>query len=138
MIWGFYEIWGNFIRYIGVGAMVVGGLWTIFTLRSNLASGIKEAIAGLRGGQVDAKKRTDQDLNFKWVFLAIGALTIPIFLLYAWISNEWAISGIGAQKPTTQTIGTLLMTDYLLPFEVASLLLLGALVGAALLARKGE
>jgi putative OPT family oligopeptide transporter len=96
MIWGFYEIWGNYIRYIGVGAMVVGGLWTIFTLRSNLASGIKEAIAGLRGGQVDAKKRTDQDLNFKWVFLAIGALTIPIFLLYAWISNEWAISGIMA------------------------------------------
>jgi len=95
-IWGFYEIWGNYIRYIGVGAMVVGGLWTIFKLRSNLASGIKEAIDGLKGGQTEAKKRTDQDLNFKWVFLLIGALTIPVFLLYAWISNEWAISGIMA------------------------------------------
>jgi putative OPT family oligopeptide transporter len=95
-IWGFYEIWGNYIRYIGVGAMVVGGLWTIFKLRNNLASGIKEAVAGLKGGQVDAKKRTDQDLNFKWVFLMIGALTIPVFLLYAYISNEWAISGIMA------------------------------------------
>ena len=95
-IWGFYEIWGHYIRYIGVGAMVVGGLWTIFTLRSNLASGIKEAIDGLKGGQAEAKKRTDQDLNFKWVFLTIGALTIPVFLLYAWISNEWAISGIMA------------------------------------------
>jgi len=95
-IWGFYQIWGNYIRYIGVGAMVVGGLWTIFTLRHNLASGIKEAIAGLTGGQVEAKKRTDQDLNFKWVFLAIGALTIPVFLLYAWISNEWIVSGIMA------------------------------------------
>lgn len=96
LIWGFYEIWGNYIRYIGVGAMVVGGLWTIFTLRNNLASGIKEAVAGLKGGQVEAKKRTDQDLNFKWVFLAIGGLTIPVFLLYAWISNEWVISGIMA------------------------------------------
>ena len=96
LIWGFYEIWGNYIRYIGVGAMVVGGLWTIFTLRNNLASGIKEAIAGLKGGQVDAKKRTDQDLNFKWVFLAIGGLTIPVFFLYAWISNEWVVSGIMA------------------------------------------
>jgi putative OPT family oligopeptide transporter len=96
LIWGFYEIWGNYIRYIGVGAMVVGGLWTIFTLRSNLASGMKEAIAGLKGGQIEAKKRTDQDLNFKWVFLMIGALTIPVFLLYAWISNEWAVSGIMA------------------------------------------
>ncbi|RLF60253.1 MAG: oligopeptide transporter, OPT family [Thermoplasmata archaeon] len=95
-IWGFYEIWGNYIRYIGVGAMVVGGLWTIFKLRSNLADGIKEAIAGIKGGQTEAKKRTDQDLNFKWVFIAIGILTIPVFLLYAWISNEWAISGIMA------------------------------------------
>lgn len=96
MIWGFYQIWGNYIRYIGVGAMVVGGLWTIFKLRNNLAQGIKEAVAGLKGGQVEAKVRTDQDLNFKWVFLAIGALTIPVFLLYAYISNEWAISGIMA------------------------------------------
>ena len=95
-IWGFYEIWGNYIRYIGVWAMVVGGLWTIFTLRSNLASGIKEAVEGLKGGQVEAKKRTDQDLNFKWVFLTIGALTIPVFLLYAWISNEWLVSGVMA------------------------------------------
>ena len=96
LIWGFYQIWGDYIRYIGVGAMVVGGLWTIFTLRQNLSSGIKEAIAGLKGGQIEAKKRTDDDLNFKWVFLAIGALTIPVFLLYAWVSNEWAISGIMA------------------------------------------
>ncbi|MCD6572305.1 MAG: oligopeptide transporter, OPT family, partial [Thermoplasmata archaeon] len=49
---GFMQIWSDQIRYIGVGAMVVGGLWTIFTLRSNLASGIKEAIAGIRGGEI--------------------------------------------------------------------------------------
>ena len=96
LIWGFYEIWGNYIRYIGVGAMVVGGLWTLFKLRNNLSEGIKEAIAGIKGGQTEAKKRTDQDLNFKWVFLLIGTLTIPIFLLYAWISNEWIVSGIMA------------------------------------------
>jgi putative OPT family oligopeptide transporter len=95
-IWGFYQIWGQYIRYIGVGAMVVGGLYTIFKLRHNLATGIKEAIAGIKGGQIEAKKRTDDDLNFKWVFLAIGALTIPVFLLYAWVSNEWLLSGIMA------------------------------------------
>jgi OPT family oligopeptide transporter len=96
LIWGFHEIWGSYIRYIGVGAMVVGGLYTIFKLRANLAEGIKEAIIGIKGGAVKAKKRTDQDLNFKFVFLAIGALTIPIFLLYGFISNEWAVSGIMA------------------------------------------
>jgi putative OPT family oligopeptide transporter len=96
LIWGFFDIWGTYVRYIGVGAMVVGGLYTIFKLRSNLASGIKEAISGIRGGQVDAKLRTNQDLNFKFVFLAIGALTIPVFLLYGMISNEWAVSAFMA------------------------------------------
>ncbi|HVQ00561.1 MAG TPA: oligopeptide transporter, OPT family [Candidatus Thermoplasmatota archaeon] len=95
-IWGFYQIWGNYIRYIGVGAMVVGGLYTIFRLRSNLASGIKEAVAGIRGGQVAVKKRTDTDLNIKFVFLMIGALTIPVFLIYAWISSLWVVSAVMA------------------------------------------
>jgi putative OPT family oligopeptide transporter len=92
MIWGFYQIWGDYIRYVGVGAMVVGGIYTIFKLRANLAEGIKEAIAGIKGGQIEAKKRTDEDLNFKFVFLLIGALTIPIFILYTAISGMWGVS----------------------------------------------
>ena len=95
-IWGFFAIWGNYIRYIGVGAMVVGGLYTIFKLRANLASGIKEAVAGLKGGKVEVKKRTDTDLNFKFVFLMIGALTIPVFFIYVWISSLWAVSAVMA------------------------------------------
>ena len=96
MIWGFYQIWGDYIRYVGVGAMVVGGLYTIFKLRTNLATGIKEAIAGIKGGQIEAKKRTDEDLNFKFVFLMIGALTLPIFIVYGLISSLWAISAVMA------------------------------------------
>ncbi len=95
-IWGFFQIWGRYIRYIGVGAMVVGGLWTIWILRNNLAVGIKEAIAGIKGGQTEAKKRTDEDINFKFVFLMIGALTIPIFILYVYMSDMWAVSAIMA------------------------------------------
>ena len=95
-IWGFFNIWADYIRYIGVGAMLTGGLYTIFKLRSNLASGIREAIIGIKGGQIEAKRRTDQDLNFKFVFLAIGFLTIPVFLVYGMISNEWAISAFMA------------------------------------------
>ena len=95
-IWGFFEIWGSYIRYIGVGAMVVGGLYTIFKLRSNLASGIREAIIGIKGGEIAAKERTDQDIHFKKVFLAIAVLTIPIFIVYGFISQLWAVSAIMA------------------------------------------
>ncbi len=95
-IWGFFQIWGNYIRYIGVGAMVVGGLYTIFKLRSNLASGIREAIVGIKGGQIATKERTDQDMNFKRVFLAIAVLAIPIFVVYGLISQLWVVSAVMA------------------------------------------
>jgi NADH-quinone oxidoreductase subunit J len=70
-----------------------------------------------------------------------GLLVSGVFLLIlltAVFRSEWPRVGPSDPLPTTKTIGTLLMTDYLLPFEAASLLLLGALVGAALLARKGD
>jgi len=92
LIWGFFEIWKHYIRYIGVGAMVVGGLYTIFRLRKNLASGIKEAVHGIKGGQVETKKRTDRDVNIKLVFILIGILVIPIALIYGIISGLWIVS----------------------------------------------
>ena len=89
---GFMEIWSSYVRYLGVGAMVVGGLYTIWKLRENLLHGVKEAVIGLRGGPVEAKKRTERDLDIKKVFLAIGFLIIPIFLIYSWLSHMYAVS----------------------------------------------
>jgi putative OPT family oligopeptide transporter len=95
-VWGFFQIWGDYIRYIGVGAMVVGGLYTIWMLRSNLAHGIREAIVGIRGGEVEAKLRTNTDINYKTVFLLIGLLTIPVFIIYSIISSLWGVSAFMA------------------------------------------
>ncbi len=41
-----------------------------------------------------------------------------------------------ALKTTTQSLGEMLMTGYLLPFEIASVILLVALIGAALISRR--
>ena len=38
----------------------------------------------------------------------------------------------------TEQVGLVLYTDYLIPFEVASMLLLAAMVGAILFARKAD
>ncbi len=89
---GFMTVWGEYVRYLGVGAMVVGGLYTIWKLRENLLQGVKEAVIGLRGGSAGTKKRTDRDLDIKKVFLAIGFLVIPVFLVYAWMSQMYAVS----------------------------------------------
>jgi putative OPT family oligopeptide transporter len=93
---GFYTIWAEQVRFIGVGTMLVGGLWAIWSIRMNLAGSIREAVVGIKGGQIEAKKRTDRDLSFKLVFIFIVLMTIPIFLLYLWLSNMFGISIIMA------------------------------------------
>lgn len=54
------------------------------------------------------------------------------------VKTPWHTAPALEPEQTTATIGTLFMMDYLLPFEVASLLLLGALIGAATLSRRGD
>ena len=93
---GFYTIWRNQVRFIGVGAMLVGGLWAIWVIRNNLVGSVREAVIGIKSGQVKAKKRTNKDLSFKLVFIFIVLMIIPVFLLYLWLSNMFGISLIMA------------------------------------------
>ena len=92
LIGGFYSVWGEQVRYIGVGAMLVGGLWAVYSIRKNLVDSVKEAVIGIKTGGSKVKKRTEQDLNYKLVFIAIGLLIIPIFLLYQWLSGLIGVS----------------------------------------------
>lgn len=56
-------------------------------------------------------------------------------LAYTAVSTPFPQKLRPVYEPTSAEIGELLMTKYLLPFEVASVLLLAALIGAALLSR---
>ena len=58
-----------------------------------------------------------------------------IFLFIALTKAPWAFSVAAEPIGTVRQIGILLLTDFLLPFEIISLLLLGALIGAAVLSR---
>ncbi len=71
----------------------------------------------------------------KWPSLVIAVLITGV-LVYASVTGIQ----ISAQAPrlpeTAPTLGRLLLTTHVLPFEVASVLLLAALVGAIILARR--
>jgi NADH-quinone oxidoreductase subunit J len=60
--------------------------------------------------------------------LIIIKITIPVF------QNNKNVVEI-ANQPTVERIGTLLATDHILAFEISSVLLLGALIGAAVISR---
>ena len=71
----------------------------------------------------------------------VGAVVVLGFLgalCYVMISTPWVQLPNSEPLETTRSIGRLLMIDYLLPFEAASFLLLGALIGATTLSRKDD
>lgn len=59
----------------------------------------------------------------------------PVLLAVA-VITPWSAGTPAALAPTTQAIGDAFLTRWLLPFEVASLVLLSTLIGAIVIARK--
>ncbi len=72
------------IRYLGVGAMIIGGLWAIISIRGSLASAVKEGISAFRKTKdhTATALRTEYDTPMQWVIIGIGVLLVPIFIIY--------------------------------------------------------
>ena len=73
---------GARIRFLGVGAMLVGGIWALITLRGSIVSGVKSGLAAARAGASVNVAHTDQDLPMKWVLTGIVLFTLPLGILY--------------------------------------------------------
>ena len=65
----------------------------------------------------------------------VACLALFGILSHVAVNTKWPVRQGVEFAPTTASLGRLLMTKYLLPFEVVSVLLLAALIGAALLSR---
>ncbi len=77
-----------------------------------------------------------QTIQYKWgigFLVLLMLLLLPIVYVTPWFSM--ADPQGKSLESTISAIGKLLLTDYLLPFEIASLLLLVALIGAVVIAR---
>ncbi len=76
-------------------------------------------------------------LKIRRFFSGLVCAGLLILLLRVDIATEWSTPGPKAiGELATERIGEHLFTDYLLPFELASVLLLMAMIGAIVLARR--
>jgi NADH-quinone oxidoreductase subunit J len=69
-------------------------------------------------------------------FLALASVLIGVLTRTRW-AHQSVVDHL-AYEPTAESIGLSFLTKYLLPFEVASVLLLAALIAAAMLVRPEE
>jgi putative OPT family oligopeptide transporter len=85
-------IWSRQIRYIGVGTMLVGGLWTIVSIRGAIVDSLRAAMGAARriGGAVTDHR--EQDLSLRTMLIGVAACTVPLFFMYNTVVHNIAIS----------------------------------------------
>ena len=82
------NIWNTKVRYLGVGAMVVGGIWSVIQLAKPLIESIQLSLKTLKESS-DNISLEERDLPINYVFMAIIAMLIPIALTYFGIIGSW-------------------------------------------------
>lgn len=88
------ELCSSHIRYLGVGAMIVGGLWALAGLRSALAQVLEAALEAFKNGSksLSTTSRIELDTPMSWVLIGIGVMTIPIFFIYLTLMKDVPIT----------------------------------------------
>jgi NAD(P)H-quinone oxidoreductase subunit 6 len=82
---------------------------------------------------------TDVEITNRAAGRVPGLLIVGVFLvilIQTIRETPWVRVKEVAHQPTTAKIGDLFLENYLLPFELASLVLLAAMIGAVVLSRK--
>jgi len=87
-------IWSGQVRYLGVGAMLVGGVATLWRLRAPIRRALVESLRMARTSHLAAPAREERDLSTTAVLGAV-ALSIPaIFVICFLLSGNPLLSGV--------------------------------------------
>ncbi len=133
-----YAAFGLLFTFFGVAALYVF-LGADFLAATQLVIYVGGILILLLFGVMLTHKLYDLNLKTE-TFQVVPSLLLMLAvfgtLILAMMQTTWFNAGPRQPEPTTADIGKLFMRDYVLPFEVASVLLLIALIGAAMIVRR--
>jgi len=134
LIYSAFALLGTFFGVAGLYVL----LGADFLAATQLLIYVGGILVLLLFGVMLTHKIYDLDLRSETGNLAAGAIVaVGLFVILAATAarSHWSTTP-RPPAPTTEAIGQLFMGSYLLPFEAASILLLVALVGAAMIVRR--
>jgi putative OPT family oligopeptide transporter len=88
-------IWSHHIRYVGIGAMLVGGLWTLTKLREPVWSSLqvlRDSYRVSRTAQTDSVvARTERDASLPWIVVPFVCSLVPMAWIYSRVVDNLPI-----------------------------------------------
>ncbi|MBU0506701.1 MAG: NADH-quinone oxidoreductase subunit J [bacterium] len=136
LIYSAFALFGTFLgvaaTFIMLGAPFVGLVQIVVYAGGIL---ILTIFAVMLTAKIKASEITNPVLNIK---IAIPLFLLTLFLLvYFLVNNFWSGStALPHKEGSIVAIGNALLTEYLLPFELISIVLLITMIGAAIITRR--
>jgi len=92
-----YDIWSSQIRYIGVGAMIIGGLWALVSLAGSIKDAVQSGVDAFKN-KVDLSQvpRTERDTPMSYVIVGVVIMLVPVFMIYLREIHNIPITGLMA------------------------------------------
>ncbi len=87
------KVWSEQIRFVGIGGMLVGGLWTIAQLRRAVWHSLQELkkaylVVNQPNDGNEGKPRTDRDAGLFWMILLLILSTIGVASIYFQVVHQ--------------------------------------------------
>lgn len=78
-----WQVWFENTLYVGVGAIVTGGIWTLIQMRKAIFKGVTQAIKSARStSQAEDVIRTERDFRWRaWYFIAITVVAGIVYYI---------------------------------------------------------
>ena len=85
-----FAIWSTQIRYLGVGAMITGGLWAIVSLRGSLVEAFRRGFG--KSNVASAMAETDRDTPMRIVLSGVAVMAVFMWFIYYNVVGSAGIS----------------------------------------------
>ncbi len=135
IVYSAFALMGAFLGvaafYVVLGADFLGAVQVLVYIGGILVLTLFAVMLTHRIGDVEVSNRAVGRAPALLIVAAVFGLMVT-----AATQGGWATTSVGLPEPTTAGIGEALLGTYVLPFELASVVLLAALIAAVVLSRK--
>ncbi|RLF68894.1 MAG: oligopeptide transporter, OPT family, partial [Thermoplasmata archaeon] len=93
MIDAVYQLWFDETKWIGIGAVLTGGIYTLIKMAPQLKQSIVQTMSGKKSDANEpAPIRTERDFRVSPIYLLL--IAVGVLALYLWVTHEIIISPV--------------------------------------------